>query len=134
MNASTKKYIENSKGKYLWDCEYNRLYIPNKITNTGLKDGFMKANGFKASVDGIAKKIEDGKLIVIDDLSQDGYIAKLVTIEFTTRVVVPVNATDEEIYSKALPRFSEKLVSEGLENITNIVDDVEMNLLENPDN
>jgi hypothetical protein len=130
MNASTKNYIQKSKGKYLWDCLYNRLYIPTKITNTGLKDGIMKAKGFKTSVDVIAKKIEDGRVIVIDDLSHDGFIAKLVTIELTTRVVVPVNATDDEIYSKALPRFSEKLVSDGHENITNIVDDVEMNLLE----
>jgi hypothetical protein len=52
-------------------------------------------------------------------------IAKLVTFTITTRVVVPQNATDEQICITAVPRLSEKIVTDLKENIECIVDDIE---------
>jgi hypothetical protein len=50
--------------------------------------------------------------------------AILVSVTFTTRLVVDDNTPDSEILGRALPRFSEKLVTELEENCT-ITDDTE---------
>ena len=52
-------------------------------------------------------------------------VAKLVVTTFVTRVVVPENATFDQIMSAALPRLSEKLVTEMSENVDDIIDDLE---------
>ena len=44
-------------------------------------------------------------------------VAKLIAVSLMTRVVVPENATDEEIMSVALPKFQKKLETEALENV-----------------
>lgn len=54
-------------------------------------------------------------------------VAKLVTIELITRVIVDENATDEEIVEAAKAGFQEKLDNnELLENLESIKDDTEM--------
>lgn len=54
------------------------------------------------------------------------YVAKLVTVELTTRVVVPKDFTDEQIAEFANSRLVNKLSSEIGENIKEIVDDKEV--------
>lgn len=120
--AETFDLIKKSKGKYLWDCLNNRLYIPFKITNTGVKDGFVRSKGFKTHIDALAYDIENGQLKIIDELPTKK--AVLVSVTFTTRLVVYDNTTESEIIGRALPRFSEKLVTELEENCT-ITDDTE---------
>lgn len=50
--------------------------------------------------------------------------AVLVTVTLTTRLVVDTNTPENEIIGRALPRFSEKLVTELDENCE-IKDDIE---------
>lgn len=50
---------------------------------------------------------------------------KLVYVSLMTRVVVDVDATDEEILEAARPKFLEKVNTELMENLEDIVDDVE---------
>jgi hypothetical protein len=52
-------------------------------------------------------------------------VAKLVVTTFVTRVIVPENATFDEIMSATLPRLSEQLITELNENVTDIIDDLE---------
>jgi hypothetical protein len=52
-------------------------------------------------------------------------IAKLVTVELTTRVVVNQNADEETILNTARTRFVDKILTELEENIVEIVDDTE---------
>lgn len=50
---------------------------------------------------------------------------KLVYVSLMTRVVVDVDATDEEILEAARPKLLEKVNTELMENLEDIVDDVE---------
>jgi|ERR1035437_4971286 hypothetical protein len=52
-------------------------------------------------------------------------VAKLVVTTFVTRVIVPENATFDEIMSATLPRISEQLVTELSENVDDIIYDLE---------
>jgi hypothetical protein len=52
-------------------------------------------------------------------------VAKLITISLMTRVVVDENATDEQIIEVAKPKLIEKIRSEAMENLEEIVDDAE---------
>ena len=55
-------------------------------------------------------------------------VAKLVTVEVTTRVIVEDTATDEEIMAMAIPRCVNNLLADGYaDHITDdsIVDDTE---------
>ena len=54
------------------------------------------------------------------------FVAKLVTVSLTTRVVVPKDFTEEQIASKAQNRLIQKLEVELIENIEDIVDDKEV--------
>lgn len=60
-------------------------------------------------------------------------VAKLVTIEVTTRVIVEDTDTEEQIMEKAFPILSEKMAYELYENITTIEPDLEVpyGMLEN---
>lgn len=50
---------------------------------------------------------------------------KLVYVSLMTRVVVDVDATDEEILEAARPKLLEKVNTELMENLEDIVDDIE---------
>lgn len=50
---------------------------------------------------------------------------KLVYVSLMTRVVVDVDATDEEILEAARPKLLEKVNTELMENLEDIVDDAE---------
>ena len=52
-------------------------------------------------------------------------IAKLVRYSFVTRVVVPEDATDEDIVKASQYSMLEKVASELNENLEEIVDDLE---------
>ena len=54
-------------------------------------------------------------------------IAKLVTVEITTRVIVEDTDSDEIIMQKAIPLLTNKLNGDGcLDNIKTLMDDKEM--------
>lgn len=54
-------------------------------------------------------------------------VAKIVTISLSTRVVVDVDATDEDIVADAESQFRSKIDNgEAFENLDNIRDDDEM--------
>jgi hypothetical protein len=53
-------------------------------------------------------------------------VAKLVTIQLTTRVVVDENADDETIIDETIPRFIDKILTEIEEYNPQIEDDTEV--------
>lgn len=57
--------------------------------------------------------------------NNSGKVAKLVTVTFTTRVVVDENESEENIFEKARPRLKIKAEEEMWENLESIVDDNE---------
>jgi hypothetical protein len=52
-------------------------------------------------------------------------VAKLVRVSLVTRVIVDVDATEQEIMELAVPKLSENLMDSPFENLDEIVDDVE---------
>ena len=52
-------------------------------------------------------------------------VAKLVRVSLVTRVIVDVDATEQEIMELAVPKLSENLMDSPFENIDEIVDDTE---------
>ena len=53
-------------------------------------------------------------------------VAKLVTVEVTTRVIVEDTATEEEIMTAAMPRLAINLQQNGSEGLVSIQDDIEV--------
>lgn len=53
-------------------------------------------------------------------------VAKLVYFSFMTRVLVPEDATDEQIVNAARPNIINKVETELDENLEEILDDIEM--------
>jgi len=52
-------------------------------------------------------------------------VAKLVKVTLITRVIVDVNATEQDIMELAIPKLSENLMDSPFENIDEIVEDTE---------
>jgi hypothetical protein len=52
-------------------------------------------------------------------------VAKLVRVSLVTRVIVDVDATEQEIMELAVPKLSENLMDSPFENLEEIVDDTE---------
>jgi hypothetical protein len=52
-------------------------------------------------------------------------VAKLVRVSLVTRVIVDIDATEQEIMELAVPKLSENLMDSPFENIDEIVDDTE---------
>ena len=52
-------------------------------------------------------------------------VAKLVRVSLVTRVIVDVDATEQEIMELAVPKLSENLMDSPFENLDEIVDDTE---------
>lgn len=52
-------------------------------------------------------------------------VAKLVRVSLVTRVIVDVDATEQDIMELAVPKLSENLMDSPFENIEEIVDDTE---------
>lgn len=58
-------------------------------------------------------------------------VAKLVTVSTVVRVIVDENATQEQIYEKAMPQIINSLVSDGIfDHLESIKDDTEMPYME----
>jgi hypothetical protein len=53
-------------------------------------------------------------------------VAKLVTVSFTTRVIVEDTASDEEIIEASRGKVAEKVINELQEHLESIEDDTEM--------
>lgn len=53
-------------------------------------------------------------------------VAKLVVTTFVTKVIVPENATFDQIMTATLPRLSEQLITDLDQNIDDIINDLEM--------
>jgi hypothetical protein len=54
-------------------------------------------------------------------------IAKLVTVSITTRVIVDINSTEEQIMEKALPKLKQNLIEDGiLDHLETITPDTEI--------
>lgn len=53
------------------------------------------------------------------------YVAKLVYVSLVTRVVVDENATDEQIVEASKSKFIDKVNTELMENLEEIIDDEE---------
>jgi hypothetical protein len=85
--AMEKKNLEH--GKFRW------VLLP-------IFDGDIEEPTF---VDSLSNKIKYGK------------VAKLVAVSMVTRIIIPENATDEDIKEKALPVFQERLNNEFFENL-----------------
>lgn len=58
-------------------------------------------------------------------------VAKLVRVSLVTRVIVDVDATEQEIMELAVPKLSENLMDAPFENLEEIVDDTECPYEEN---
>lgn len=52
-------------------------------------------------------------------------VAKLVRVSLVTRVIVDVDATEQEIMELAVPKLSENLMDSPFDNLDEIVDDTE---------
>jgi hypothetical protein len=52
-------------------------------------------------------------------------VAKLVRVSLVTRVIVDIDATDQEIMELAVPKLSENLMDSPFDNLDEIVDDTE---------
>jgi hypothetical protein len=52
-------------------------------------------------------------------------VAKLVRVSLVTRVIVDVDATEQEIMELAVPKLSENLMDAPFENLEEVVDDTE---------
>lgn len=114
--------MEIKKGDYLKD-NFSGFCI--KITNDGLKDGFIRGIGYKGKRNTILEMLENGTYSLIPTLVKNGKIAKLVSVSLKTRVVVSENASDEEIMELAIPQLCLKLKEEGVfDNLENIEDDL----------
>ena len=112
---------EIKKGYYLKDVATGWCV---KITNDGSKDGFVRGSGYKGNREVIIKALEAGTYEIIPTLATNGKIAKLVTVTLKTRVVVPVDATEDEILEYAKPNFVMKVKLELNENLDSIEDDL----------
>lgn len=108
------------KGKYIRDSHGTLI----KITSDGSKTGWVRGNGYKISKQELLSRIEAGTYAIVDSPARNGKVAKLVTAAFMVRVIVPENATEEQIIAAAAPKLMEAVDYDLLENIEEIVDDL----------
>ena len=90
-----------------------------QITNTG-KDGWVRGRGFKASLQGIIRDLNSGRYEIVPTLAKDGKVAKIVTISLMTRVIVPENATEEEVVEASKAQFIDQIHNEIFENVDEV--------------
>jgi hypothetical protein len=146
MLRKAKKLIKSGSDKWIcnairdsFDCWDNEIinYIP-EFTIEHFTE-LARKNKYKIPVKGCEnsgggwwdinnKKIRITMLnLLIKELEKPEpvKVAKLVVTVFVTRVIVPENATFDEIMSATLPRLSEQLITELNENVSDIIDDLE---------
>lgn len=115
MENSIYDIIKNSKGKSIWDCEYNRLAISNPISNTGVKGGHVKCKGFSMPIDVFAQKIESGKYKIVDNPFENWTVEKKDEIE---RILISLWAT----IGMDIPTNYENIVQDVYEDVCETAD------------
>lgn len=109
------------KGKYIKEISTGMLI---KITSDGNKSGWVRGNGYKIAKPELLSRIEAGTYAIVDSPARNGKVAKLVTVGLMVRVIVPENATDDEVIAAAAPKLADALNNDLYDNVEEIVDDL----------